>query len=308
MSFSSYSKSILFTIMVLVLASCASKKSTVADKTTRLRFDIVDYGKKHLHKPYQYGGRGPNSFDCSGYTSFVFAKFGFNLHDSSAGQARQGITINKKDELEIGDLVFFEGRSRNGRIGHVGIVSDIRRHGKFSFIHASTSNGVIITSSNDPYYQERYLRGGRIIKDIPKRTEAPNTDERAIAETTYIKAQEHIVYKETEDGFVAINTKTGKPVEGELTVSAEQSPKPVKSKKPEDEKKDKSEISKAVIRGSEEELLTTAPNRITYKVKPGETLYSISKKHNCSVEQLKKWNPDIENNMIEAGDELDVYQ
>ena len=89
---------------------------------------------------------------------------------------------------------------------------------------------------------------------------------------------------------------------------SEQSPKPVKSKKPEDEKKDKSEISKAVIRGSEEELLTTAPNRITHKVKPGETLYSISKKHNCSVEQLKKWNPDIENNMIEAGDELDVYQ
>jgi LysM repeat protein len=306
MSSSSYFKSILFTIMVLFLASCATKKSSVADKNKSIRVDIVDYSKKYLNKPYQYGGRGPNAFDCSGYTSFIFSKFGFRLEDSSAGQARQGITIKRKEELEIGDLVFFEGRSRNGRVGHVGIVSDIGRRGQFKFIHASTTNGVIITSSHEPYYQDRYLRGGRIIKDIPK-PKVVEKQEHA-EQYNYAKAQDSIVYKETDEGFIAINSNTGKPLEGEPVVSTEQTSKPVKSKKPEDNKKKKSaEIRQAAIRGSEESLIIP-PNRITHKVKPGETLYSISQTHNCSVDHLKKWNPNIVNNVIQAGDELDIYQ
>lgn len=292
--------------MVLALASCATKKSSVADKSKTIRIDIVDYSKKYLHKPYQYGGRGPNAFDCSGYTSFVFGKFGFKLEESSAGQARQGITIKRKEELEVGDLVFFEGRSRNGRVGHVGIVSDKGRRGQFKFIHASTTNGVIITSSEEPYYKGRYLRGGRIIidKPIPKVVEKEEYAE----QYNYAKAQDSIVYMETDNGFVAINSNTGKPLEGEPTLSTEQTSKPVKSKKPEDNKKKKSsEIRQAAIRGSEESLIIP-PNRITHKVKPGETLYSISQTHNCSVDHLKKWNPNIVNNVIQAGDELDIYQ
>ncbi len=293
--------------MVLVLASCVSKKTTVADKTNTLRIDIVDYAKTHLYKPYQYGGRGPNSFDCSGYTSFVFGKFGFNLNSSSAGQARQGSAIYKKEELEVGDLVFFEGSSRNGRVGHVGIVSDMRKSGRFSFIHASTSNGIIITSSDEPYYKARYLRGGRVIKDVPKRIKEPKREESAIADNNYIKAHEHIILKETNDGFIAINTKIGKPADSEQAVSPEQTSKPPKKKEEEDKEKKKSEIRQTAIRGSEETLVS-ALSRSTHKVKPGETLYSIAKKHSCSVDQLKQWNPNIEKNVIQAGDELDIYQ
>lgn len=297
-------KSIIFIILVLVLASCASKKSTVADKNIRTRNEIVDFGKKYLNTPYKYAATGPSSFDCSGYTSFVFGKFGYKLDQSSAGQARQAITIRRKEELEVGDLVFFEGRSHNGRVGHVGIVSDKGRRGQFKFIHASTSNGVIITSSDEPYYQQRYLRGGRILKDLPKVVEKDEYAE----QYNYAKAQDSIVYKETDDGFVAISTATGKPLEGEPALSAEQTSKPEKSKKPEDKKKKKgAEIRQEAIRGTEESLVLP-PNRITHKVKPCETLYSISQTHNCSVEQLKKWNPEIINNVIQAGDELDIYQ
>lgn len=292
--------------MVLFLASCATKKSSVADKNKSIRTDIVDYSMKFLHKPYQYGGRGPNAFDCSGYTSFIFSKFGFNLEESSAGQARQGITIYKKDELEVGDLVFFEGRSRNGRVGHVGIVSDKGRRGQFKFIHSSTTSGIIITSSDEPYYQERYLRGGRIIIDKPI-SKVIEKQEHA-EQYNYAKAQDSIVYKETDEGFIAINSNISKPLEGEPIVSPEQTSKPVKSKKPEDKKKKKgAEVRQAAIRGSEESPIIP-PNRISHKVKPGETLYSISKEHSCSVEQLKKWNPEILNNVIQAGDELDIYQ
>ncbi len=303
MPYSSYYKSMVFILMVLVLASCASRKSTVAHKTKRVQYEIVDYGKKHLHKPYQYGGRGPFAFDCSGFTLFVFGKFGYKLVDSSAGQARQGVAIGRKEELEIGDLVFFEGRTHNGRVGHVGIVSELNKNGTFYFIHASTSNGVIITSSEEPYYKERYLRGGRIIKDKPTIAEKQENT----AQYNYANAQDSIIYKETADGFVAINTSTGSPVEGEPIVSSEQTSKPTKSKKEEDKKKNRDgEIRQAAIRGSEESPIK-APSYISHKVKPGETLFSISQTHNCSVEQLKKWNPEIMENRIEAGHELHIY-
>ena len=309
MSSSPYYKLIVFSILALLLASCGSKKSAVSHQAKSVQHDIVEYAEKYLNTPYRYAGRGPNSFDCSGFTSFVFRKFGYNLNSSSAGQARQGEAINRKNDLAIGDLVFFEGNSRNGRVGHVGIVSNIRKGGRFNFIHASTSNGVITSSSEDPYYTSRYLRGGRVIKDIPEKQQELKTEESVTAENNYIKAQEHVVYKETDDGFIAINTKTGNPIEGELTVSPEQPSKPVKKKEEEDdkEKKQKSEIRQTAIRGSEETLVTP-PNKAIHKVKPGETLYSIAKKHNCCVEQLKKWNPEIENNAIQAGDKLDIYQ
>jgi LysM repeat protein len=312
MSSSSYYKLIVFSILAVLLASCGSKKSAVSHQTKAVQHDVVEYGKKYLNTPYRYAGTGPSSFDCSGFTSFVFRKFGYNLNPSSAGQARQGDAINSTSELEVGDLVFFEGNSRNGRVGHVGIVSDIRKGGRFKFIHASTSNGVIISSSEEPYYKTRYLRGGRVIKDTPKKKQEPTTEETVIAESNHIKIQEHVVYKETDDGFVAVNSVTGKPLKDEQTVSTEQPAKPVRKTEQEDDKekkkkKKKSEIRQTAIRGTEETLVTP-PSKAIHKVKPGETLYSIAKKHNCSVEQLKRWNPDIENNVIQAGDELDIYQ
>lgn len=290
--------------MVLVLASCASRKSTVA--TRPIQNDIVEYGKKYLNAPYKYASRGPYAFDCSGYTSFVFGKFGYKLDGSSAGQDRQSITIRTKEELEVGDLVFFEGRSHNGRVGHVGIVTDVNGRGRFKFIHASTSNGVIITSSEEEYYKARYLRGGRVLKeDIPKE---PEVQENTLAQNNYEKAKEQIVYKETTDGFVTINSATGKTLNEETAVSPEQTSKPVKSKKKEDKKKNKdAEIRQQAIRGSEESPIIP-PSRTRHKVEPGETLYSISQMHNCSVEQLKQWNPEIENNSIQAGDVLDIHQ
>ena len=308
MSSSIFYKSIVFSILALLLASCGTKKGAVSHTTKPIQHDIVEYGKQYLNAPYRYAGKGPGSFDCSGYTSFVFGKFGYRLNSSSAGQARQGVAINKKSDLDIGDLVFFEGRSRNGRVGHVGIVNDVHKHGRFSFIHASTTNGVIISSSEEPYYRARYLRGGRIIKDIPKKPHESKAEESAVAENNYIKAQERVIYKETDDGFVAINSETGKPLEGGLAVSPERTSKPVKNKEEEDKKKNEdAKIRQTAIRVSEESLVTR-PNRTTHKVKPGETLYSIAKTHRCSIEQLKKWNPDIEISAIQAGDKLHIYQ
>ena len=304
-------KASLFTILALILASCGARRSAVSHTPRQAQHEVVEYGMKYLNKPYRYAGKGPNSFDCSGYTSFVYKKFGYNLNSSSAGQARQGKAINNKRDLEIGDLVFFEGRRRNGRVGHVGIVNEVDSNGKFKFIHASTSNGVIITSSEEPYYRVRYLRGGRILKDIPEQQPTHQKEELATAEKNQIIAQDGVVLKETTDGFVIVRATEGSiPLKNESTISTEQTaqPKPIKKEKKDEKQKEQSEIRQVVAIQATEESLITARNRSTHKVKPGETLYSIAKKLNCTVDKLKMWNPEIKNNIIQAGDNLFYYK
>lgn len=326
MPYKLYSKYIFFVIVAILLASCVSQKSSVARKQSTEQSEIINYGKKYLHKPYRYAGKGPSSFDCSGFTSFVFKEFGYNLNSSSAGQSQQGIPITKKEELQVGDLVFFEGRSRNGRVGHVGIVSEVRRNGSFKFLHASTQHGVIFSSSNEPYYRSRYLRGGRVLKDAPKRERKLNQQQTAdayLAQTVAINQSKS--HKTTESshhtieqkvthikngaaGAATIHTRSVNNKEKNTSIEAEQQNKPASNNK-EGDKEEKEPVSKKQIATTiSDESLLPSPAAINHVVKPGETLFSISKKYKCSVNEIKKWNPSLTNNSIRAGDKLNIYQ
>jgi cell wall-associated NlpC family hydrolase len=68
--------------------------------------------------PYRYGAAGPSRFDCSGFTRFIFAKFGISLPHSSSGQYSVVRHI-ASSQKRIGDLVFFH--SGSGHVYHVGI-------------------------------------------------------------------------------------------------------------------------------------------------------------------------------------------
>lgn len=134
-------------------------------ETSAMIDDLLKEASSHMGKRYRSGAKGPNAFDCSGFSSYVFRQFGYDLSSSSSAQYTQGEKIDKK-ELRKGDLVFFTGRnSRRGNVGHVGIVvyADNEK-GTFTFIHASTSQGIRIDSSNG-YYQHRYLGARRVITD-----------------------------------------------------------------------------------------------------------------------------------------------
>jgi hypothetical protein len=156
---------ILFT--TILLASCGAGRNTVTNKNyyTSTQNDLISYSRKFIGKPYRSAGKGPGSFDCSGFTSFVFREFGYKLNSSSEGQDKQFPTIKNTKDLKKGDLVFFEGRRGDDRVGHVGIVTENRSDGTFRFIHASTNYGVIVSSSTEPYYASRYLRGGRVLEE-----------------------------------------------------------------------------------------------------------------------------------------------
>ncbi|PVX52633.1 cell wall-associated NlpC family hydrolase [Balneicella halophila] len=219
--------------LALFIYACSSTKNAPIATTSKglspKQATIVNYGMSYLNTPYEYAGKGPSSFDCSGFTSFVFHKVGYKLPSSSRGQASEYPKVRKR-QLAVGDLVFFEGRRRNGRVGHVGIVTEVKKDGSFDFVHASVRKGVTISSSSDDYYAKRYLKAGRVLQH--------------------------------KDLAYNIRSNTNRA--------------------------------------------TSQPEVITYIVKKGDSLYKIARKHNCTLSELREWNPGVKT-LIRVGDKLQIY-
>lgn len=118
---------------------------------------IIQTAKAYLGKPYVYGAAGPNSFDCSGFTSYVFASHGISLPRTSSSQSGVGTTVARSD-LRPGDLVFFATGS-SGAVSHVGIYI-----GDGNIIHAASGQGkVVINNLSQSYYSSRYLWAKRVL-------------------------------------------------------------------------------------------------------------------------------------------------
>lgn len=141
----------------------ASGLAGLSPESQKLITDILAEANKHLGKPYRHGMKGPNMFDCSGFTSYVYKQFGFSISPGSRIQYTQGEAVDRK-HLRKGDLVFFTSRSSGSNVGHVGMVVKANNEtGEFEFIHASIK-GVRI-SACEGYYQNRYVGARRIIKE-----------------------------------------------------------------------------------------------------------------------------------------------
>lgn len=125
--------------------------------------NLMDEALSHLGARYRFGSKGPYTFDCSGFTSYVYRQQGTgNIGASSRDQYARNVPISRKD-LQPGDLVFFTS-PRSGRgVGHVGIVVGVDpvTH-NFEFIHASTKQGVKISKSTESAYARRYVGARRV--------------------------------------------------------------------------------------------------------------------------------------------------
>ncbi|WP_073264173.1 C40 family peptidase [Cryptosporangium aurantiacum] len=67
---------------------------------------VVKAASRQAGKPYRFGAAGPNSFDCSGLTQYVFKQFGKSLPHSATKQARYGRSVSKSAK-QPGDLILF---------------------------------------------------------------------------------------------------------------------------------------------------------------------------------------------------------
>lgn len=134
---------------------------------SELAKEMIEYAAKFLGTPYVWGSTGPKSFDCSGFTSYVYRKFGIHINRTSGQQYTQGTKVSVKN-LQPGDLLFFSSR-RSGRrgVGHVAMVASVdRENGTCKFIHASTRRGVVYQNFPDNgYYSNHFIGAKRIIND-----------------------------------------------------------------------------------------------------------------------------------------------
>ena len=121
--------------------------------------EIVEYAKQYLGYPYVYGGAGSSSFDCSGFTMYIYKNFGYSLSHSARAQSKMG-TYVEKENLQPGDLVFFLDYETMDDIGHCGIYI-----GDGNFIHASSGTGYCVKISTllSGSYDRRYATARRLI-------------------------------------------------------------------------------------------------------------------------------------------------
>lgn len=108
--------------------------------------------------PYVWGGASPQGTDCSGMIMTIYRKAAdIKVPRNTRLMWEHGNPI-AVDELQMGDLVFFNDNNRAGRPTHVGMFID-----SGVFIHASVSRGVTTDRLSEKYYSARYLGARRFL-------------------------------------------------------------------------------------------------------------------------------------------------
>lgn len=133
------------------------EEPTVFEAST-LGNTIAATALQYVGYPYVSGAAGPNAFDCSGFTSYIYRQYGYSINRVPADQMLNGTPVEKAN-LQPGDLVFFRGAGCPVAASHVGLYI-----GNGQFVHASTpSTGVKISSLYENYYMGVYVGARRIV-------------------------------------------------------------------------------------------------------------------------------------------------
>lgn len=131
----------------------------LASNDQSIRSNIVNFAQKHVGVPYKPGGLDPKGFDCSGFTAYVFDQHKISLPRIARDQQKSAKKVSLKQSQQ-GDLIFF---SSGSGVNHVGIVV-ANQNGAIKMVHASTSQGVIITDvESSSYWNKRVHSVGSYI-------------------------------------------------------------------------------------------------------------------------------------------------
>lgn len=147
----------------LALAGCAASPGAPTPPAPPrashpARSDIALFALGLLDTPYSWGGRGPaTGFDCSGLVSHVYREAaGLRVQGSSAQLGQKARPIARQ-ELQPGDLVFFN--TLGARHSHVGVYV-----GGGRFVHASNPRtGVRMDQLANRYYAQRFEGAGSLL-------------------------------------------------------------------------------------------------------------------------------------------------
>lgn len=162
--------------------------------------DAVDFAASLIGRPYVWGAEGPDSFDCSGLTQYVFREFGIDLPRRAISQSRVGDSTGTR--LRRGDLVFFSSDTRRSEVTHVGIYE-----GGGIMIDASKRHGRVRRDNLDEdYWTDRFMFARRVDgwdvardtsrdrdEDEVRRPRSPSTDKRRVAARIFGRIAEELL-------------------------------------------------------------------------------------------------------------------
>ena len=108
--------------------------------------------------PYKWGGTTRAGMDCSAFARAIFREtYGIELPRTTKQMYGVGRAIAQRQQLRAGDLVFFAIETTRPGVSHVGIYL-----GQGRFAHLSQSQGVNITSLDNPYFRRHYAGARRV--------------------------------------------------------------------------------------------------------------------------------------------------
>lgn len=146
---------------IVVKIDLLADSTTLSGEALPTGQQLIDFAKHYLGCGYSYGSCGPTRFDCSGFVRFCCRHYGLDIPHSSGEIAS---TVGEKikcdwDSLQTGDIVVFG----SARVQHVGFYVGKEEDGRHMFIHASTSQGVVLTSLESDYWRRRWKYAKRFL-------------------------------------------------------------------------------------------------------------------------------------------------
>ncbi len=120
---------------------------TVHSSEENYRSGIAGIAQNYLGIPYVLGSRGPATFDCSSFTSYIYHEFGATLQPLARAQAQLGEAVSF-NQIRPSDLLFFGHR---GNISHVAMIVNRTAEG-ITVVHCTTSRGVIVENVSQSHY------------------------------------------------------------------------------------------------------------------------------------------------------------
>ena len=136
-------------------------RTLTAWKTKEERYMLVKVAKSFMGAPYRYGGESVRGLDCSAYVKKVYGIFDVDLPRIARDQYLSSPKVSR-EELSVGDLVFFKTKRYAKYPTHVGIYI-----GEGNFIHSSSTQGRIgvkVDSLRSDFYNRTYIGATRVKK------------------------------------------------------------------------------------------------------------------------------------------------
>lgn len=153
---------LLFMITALTAVPALHAEDTLSDSITTRTQPLLK-ALSMIGTPYKFGGSDPEKgLDCSGFVKRVYKETAdISLPRSASEMSKQGEPVARED-LEPGDLVFFNTRKRDN--SHVGIYA-----GNGEFVHASSSRTkqVTVSSMAQKYWATRFNGARRVLPNAP---------------------------------------------------------------------------------------------------------------------------------------------